>query len=158
MGEKSQPSAAAPPPPGAAHLAAAPEGKDDAGKDQVPCQAEPRPQPPSQPKEYDARWFAQLRAAWIRPWADNDDRQALELYAIACQEVGPQAILEAAQAWVAAADAPRFLQPLSKWLAGRGWEKPPPQKKRTTRHGMNGHYRRPSLGERMLALSEELEA
>jgi hypothetical protein len=30
---------------------------------------------------------------------------------------------------VAAADAPRFLPTLAKWLAGRGWEKPPPQGK-----------------------------
>lgn len=38
------------------------------------------------------------------------------------------AIIAAAKAWVAAADAPRFLPPLAKWLGARGWEKPPPKR------------------------------
>jgi hypothetical protein len=39
------------------------------------------------------------------------------------REVAPVAILAGAKAWVKAADAPRFLQKLSAWLADRGWEK-----------------------------------
>jgi hypothetical protein len=38
---------------------------------------------------------------------------------------------------VAAADAPRFLQPLAKWLDARGWEKEPPSRK-TRGNGRNG--------------------
>ena len=44
-------------------------------------------------------------------------------------DVGPDAILAAAKAWVAAADEPRFIPGLPKWLANRGWEKPPPSKR-----------------------------
>ena len=52
----------------------------------------------------------------------------MKLYLDAIGEAEPEAILTAARAWVAAADAPRFLPPLTKWLAARGWEKDPPKK------------------------------
>jgi hypothetical protein len=68
---------------------------------------------------------------WARPWPDNDGAETARLYAIACQEVGQPTVHNAAEAFVAAVDAPRFLPKLSVWLADRGWEKPPPQKKRT---------------------------
>src|SRR5262245_23472741 len=48
--------------------------------------------------------FQELREIWRRPWADDDaaDRQAFEL---ACQEVAPDDIIEAAKTWVAAFEA-----------------------------------------------------
>jgi hypothetical protein len=81
--------------------------------------------------------FDELREIWRRPWADDDaaDRRAFE---VACREVAPDDIIEAATAWVAAADAPRFLPPLCRWLAARGWEKPPPMKARRS-HGNGRH-------------------
>jgi hypothetical protein len=85
--------------------------------------------------------FAELRAVWVRPWADDveADREAFER---ACQEVAPEDIVEAAITWVAAADAPRFLPPLAKWLTNRGWERDPPQKARKSAprrsHARNG--------------------
>jgi hypothetical protein len=77
--------------------------------------------------------FGELREIWRRPWPD-DDAADLRAFEAACREVTPDEIIEAAAAWVAAADAPRFLPPLSKWLANRGWEKPPPMKARRS-HG-----------------------
>jgi hypothetical protein len=81
--------------------------------------------------------FAELRGIWQRPWADDDaaDQRAFEA---ACREVTPDEVIEAAKTWVAAADAPRFLPPLAKWLNARGWEKPPPKK----RSAANGHAKR----------------
>ena len=69
--------------------------------------------------------FSELRQVWKRPWVDTDDADAMKLYLDAIREAEPEAILTAARAWVAAADAPRFLPPLTKWLAARGWEKIP---------------------------------
>ncbi len=62
-----------------------------------------------------------LRATWARSWADGPaaDRRAW----IAAIRTG-------AEAWVAAADAPRFLPPLARWLAAGYWEKAPPLRKR----------------------------
>ena len=82
-----------------------------------------------------------MRAAWPRPWSDDAaaDRAAFER---ACREVGPEEIITAARAWAAAADAPRYLPSLAKWLNGRGWEKLPPTKRarRTrSRPRSNGH-------------------
>ena len=78
------------------------------------------------------RSFAALRAVWTRPWADDDaaDRRA---FAQACRTASPKDIIDAAAAFVAAADAPRFLPPLARWLANRGWEKPPPTKPKLKR-------------------------
>jgi hypothetical protein len=53
-------------------------------------------------------------------------------------------ILDAARAWVAAADAPRFLPPLNHWLDQDGWNMPPPEKKERRRR--SGKGRRQSNG------------
>lgn len=86
--------------------------------------------------------FENLQAIWQRPWPDNEHagRQAFDA---ARQDVAPADIVEAAKTWVAAVE-PRYLPSLAKWLAGRGWEKPPPQKasrkpKKGRRH--NSHKR-----------------
>jgi len=73
--------------------------------------------------------FAELRKVWVRPWPDHDDREALRSYVMALHDVEPDVILDAARNWVEAADNPRFLPKLSKWLADRAWERDPPQKR-----------------------------
>jgi hypothetical protein len=77
--------------------------------------------------------YLQLRKIWIRPWVDNDGAQAWLEFDRAAREVAPGVILAAAKKWVAAADAPRFLQSLAKWLAGRGWERTPTGRDRPSR-------------------------
>jgi hypothetical protein len=88
--------------------------------------------------------YAELRTLWARPWTDNEgaDRRAFEA---ACKRAEPEEIIEAARAYVAAADAPRFLPVLAKWLAADGWTKAPPKaaaKQHAARgrspHGRNG--------------------
>lgn len=76
--------------------------------------------------------FVELQAVWKRPWPDNElaNRTA---YATACRDTNPDNIVAGAKAWVAAADAPRFLPSLHKWLDGRCWEKVPPQKHSNSR-------------------------
>jgi hypothetical protein len=111
--------------------------------------------PSSLPKE---EGFSELRRVWARPWIDADDANAMKLYFDSVQEVAPDVILEAAKAWVAAADAPRFLPPLSKWLGWRGWEKSPPQKRtQPARAPHQSHQRRgkADLGRMMLAMGED---
>ena len=53
----------------------------------------------------------------------------------------PETILVAAQKWIAAADAPRFLPKLSDWLTTHSWGKPPP-KRGKQHHRANGAGRR----------------
>jgi hypothetical protein len=53
----------------------------------------------------------------------------VQAYAEACRHAEPAEILAGAQAWAAAFHEPRFLPNLAKWLAGRSWAKPPPQKR-----------------------------
>jgi hypothetical protein len=55
--------------------------------------------------------------------------------------------MEAAKVWVVAADAPRFLQPLAKWLNGHGWLKvPPTRRQQRQRRGMSmGDYMREAI-------------
>jgi hypothetical protein len=83
--------------------------------------------------------FRDLRAVWTRGWASDDAPKAVastqQAFVEACREADADTIIEAARAHVAAADAPRFLPPLAKWLAARGWKKPPPTKPK----GGNGH-------------------
>ena len=125
--------------------------------------AEPEPPRPAKPNPNNSGdGFCELRRLWVRPWVDADDDQAAKLYAKARAEVGPTVVLKAAEAWVAAGDAPRFLPTLSKWLAGRGWEKPPPAKKpRTaTKRGKGQRYSgynggKPDMARMMLALVGE---
>jgi hypothetical protein len=84
-----------------------------------------------------------LHAVWQRGWPKDAtakqhaaDRQA---FGDALRHGTAYAIIDGAEAWVKAADAPRFLPLLSDWLAARSWEKPPPKKKV---HAGNGHSRR----------------
>jgi hypothetical protein len=113
--------------------------------------------------------FAELRAVWRRGHLADDTPKAVAIaraaYAKAIGEgAQPEEIVEVAKLWVAAADAPRFLTPLPTWLETRGWLHPPQQQSRTSERARgngayrpsyrNGHHRRPSLAERMLALSE----
>jgi hypothetical protein len=91
--------------------------------------------------------FRELRTLWARPWADDvaADQRAFEM---ACREVAPDEIIAAAGAWVAAADDPRFLPSLAKWLTGRGWEKPPPTKRGRARGNGNAQrngYAKPDM-------------
>ena len=88
------------------------------------------------------QYFRDLQAIWPRPWPDDEnlDKRA---FVKACREADPADIIEAAKAWVAAADAPRFLKSLDEWLSNRGWEKTPPKRNQRT----NGHGK--SMGEMM---------
>lgn len=70
--------------------------------------------------------FLELQKIWVRPWCDDDAGQAWLSFDDVVREVDPRVILSAARKWVEAADAPRFLSSLAKWLTTRGWERPPP--------------------------------
>lgn len=72
--------------------------------------------------------FETLRTVWQRPWCD-DPAEARRAFMVACRDCDPADILDGARDWVAAADAPRFLPPLAKWLSARGWEKPSPMRR-----------------------------
>jgi hypothetical protein len=97
--------------------------------------------------------FRELRAAWTRPWPDNDDAEARRAFAKALDE-GTDAgeIITAAAEWVRCADAPRFLPTLSKWLIARGWERPPPQK-RARAKGRRAGGRSRTRGEESVAIA-----
>jgi hypothetical protein len=74
-----------------------------------------------------------LRDMWRRPWPITPKVLAINRAAFdkACATTDPGTIIDGARPWVAAfADAPRYLPALSGWLADRGWEKPPPQKRK----------------------------
>jgi hypothetical protein len=70
--------------------------------------------------------YLKLRAAWPRPWCDDDGPEAWLIYDVAVREVSPTAILAGAEVWAADAPRPNFLPLLSKWLRTRGWERPSP--------------------------------
>ncbi|MBR0787393.1 helix-turn-helix domain-containing protein [Bradyrhizobium iriomotense] len=78
--------------------------------------------------------FAELLAIWQRPWGD-DDTDACLAFALVCRDAHPDDIIASARAWVAAADDPRFLKPLAKWLTKGLWRKPPPQRRPTRNAG-----------------------
>jgi hypothetical protein len=80
--------------------------------------------------------YAELTAIWQRPWIDDPaaDRRAFDK---ACREITPETIIEAAQR-VARVVEPRYRPSLSKWLAGRGWEKAPPSDAPPQRARRNG--------------------
>jgi hypothetical protein len=59
----------------------------------------------------------------------DDEAEAQRLFNAAVAQVGSDAILTAAHAHVASADEPKFIPKLTKWLRGRGWEKPPRKSK-----------------------------
>jgi hypothetical protein len=112
--------------------------------------------------------FGELRALWRRGWAGDDTPRAVAMaysaFGRACQEAEAGDILDAAKAWVAAADAPRFLPALPQWLAGRGWEQPPPIKRKPApaRRTAGGHRRSNGYGKPakpdMLAVGMKLAA
>lgn len=88
--------------------------------------------------------FGELLTVWsVRPWGE-DDADACLAFTIACREADPNDIVASARRWVAAADDPRFLKPLTKWLAKGLWKKPPPKLRR-------GRRDEPSLGEMLAA-------
>ncbi|MEY9182348.1 helix-turn-helix domain-containing protein [Bradyrhizobium sp. USDA 313] len=78
--------------------------------------------------------FGELWSLWssTRSWPDSylEKFRARRAFTIACREADPGAIIAAAGAWVGAVDA-RYLSTLSKWLLGRGWQKPPPTRRRS---------------------------
>jgi hypothetical protein len=88
--------------------------------------------------------FEDLRAAWPRPWADDEaaDRRAFEQ---ARRHASVEDIIAGAAPWAAAMEA-RYLPVLAKWLAARGWQKPPPKKPKAKPRG-NGKV---DLGKMML--------
>ena len=90
--------------------------------------------------------FDVLAAIWQRPWPD-DERESRKAFVEACREADPEKIIEGARAWVAAADDPRYLKPLPKWLAARLWEKAPPTKRQK-------HNKHRSLGDAMREAGE----
>jgi helix-turn-helix protein len=79
--------------------------------------------------------FLELRQLWRRPWADDDDAEAMAAFTAATRSgVRAETILDAAKAWVEGVDGPRYLPGLSQWLAKRGWEKSPPGRDRSQRN------------------------
>jgi hypothetical protein len=126
-----------PPGVGGAADAARPPGKSPA----------PAPLPTAAPdsRQQQEAAFRELRALWRRGWPGDDTPKAIAIvrsaFRSACALAEPAEIIEAAKTWIAAADAPRFLQPLPQWLAARGWETPPPQRARSSpprRHQRGG--------------------
>ncbi len=101
-------------------------------------------EPPSEARDLACR---ELLESWQRGWAADETAKALAVarnaFATACELAEPAAILAAAKAWIAAADAPRYLPPLPQWLAARGWQKPPPAKRRGRGRGGGRRDRRP---------------
>jgi hypothetical protein len=113
-------------------------------------------------RESSEHWH-ELRSLWARGWAGDDSPKAQAIaraaFDKACQEVAPEDLIAAAKAWIAAADAPRFLPPLVTWLTARGWETPPPIRPR--RGGNGAHHqssRKPDLAEIALGYAREYAA
>jgi Helix-turn-helix domain len=112
--------------------------------------------------------FRDLLALWRRGHACDDTPKAIAMarqaYERACKDAEPDEIIEGARAWIAAADAPRYLPALPRWLAARGWEKPPPTKASRAYGGAprgNGarqYGRKPSLAAIGMRLAAEYAA
>ena len=84
------------------------------------------------------RAWRDLRAIWNRGWAGDNAPRALAVarcaFEDACERAAPEVIVEAAKAWRAAADAPRYLPKLAEWLNADGWRTaPPPKRARSSR-------------------------
>jgi len=120
--------------PDGADLTAAPVEKNDAAKEKIIVPA----------RNIDR--FADLREIWNREYWQEDRLRDRRAFITACRKAEPDIIIEAAKLRVAAADAPRYLPPLWKWLDDDGWLKTPPQRRQRT----NGH-RRPNIQERFRA-------
>jgi hypothetical protein len=93
--------------------------------------------------------FCGLRGCERRGPTTDNDPAAIRAEQLALDDalqggVAFDAIETAAKAFAAAYDPEnngrRFLQPLSKWLSARGWEQPPPNRKK--RGNGNGHWPR----------------
>jgi hypothetical protein len=95
------------------------------------------------------RAWRELRALWQRGWASDDAPAAVAIgrqaFAQACRKAEPAAILDGARKWSAAADAPRFLPALWKWLDAEGWAKPAPVRAKTTSSANRGSRHRDTL-------------
>jgi hypothetical protein len=98
--------------------------------------------------------FVELAAIYQRPWADDPREELRAWEAALAAGADPGAIIAGAKAWVAAADAPRFLLPLTKWLAAESWMKPPPEKRAQRKSG--GKPQRMTAARAMLEFSREL--
>jgi hypothetical protein len=87
-----------------------------------------RVEKPKQPQDYE-----RLAQIWARPWPD-DPVAGARAFTQACERgADPDAIIAGARAWATAADAPRYLPPLERWLDQGCWAKEPP--KRRQRNG-----------------------
>jgi hypothetical protein len=77
--------------------------------------------------------FEDIRAAWPRPWVDDDaaDRSAFEE---ARRHASVEDIITGAAPWAAAME-PRYLPSQAKWLGAKGWQKPPPEKPKQKSRG-----------------------
>jgi hypothetical protein len=95
--------------------------------------------------------FAELRAIWaVRPWLDDPEAERRAWDRAIARDADPNEILDAGRATVAAADAPRFLPPLARWLDREGYRKPPPAK-RARGPGRNA-FRKPDACKTVLGL------
>jgi hypothetical protein len=117
--------------------------------------------------EKERSWRA-LQEIWNRGWpadsAPATQRRARAAFDEALASTAPAEIIEAAKAWVGAADAPRFLPRLDAWLDSGGWRLTPPKKprafygsksgRRRSRGGAGGNGRR-SAGEAMAELARQ---
>jgi len=131
-----------------------PPALDSAG----PPRQEDSPTESSRSLAREDRWgdekFAELRALWNRGHASDDTEEAVGLarraFARACEHGDVDDIIAGAKTWVAAfeaGDGVRFLPQLPVWLSTRGWEKPPPKKRRASGNGKarsNG-YAKPDM-------------
>jgi hypothetical protein len=79
--------------------------------------------------------FRALEAIWAECPHVDDLSESQRLYAAAITETEPGIILAAAKACIVSADEPRFIPRLSKWLRGRGWEKPPRKRPKQQTNG-----------------------
>jgi hypothetical protein len=91
--------------------------------------------------------FASLRAIWQRGHLKDDKPKEiafqLDAYKRARRIASHAEIMAGAERAIAAADAPRFLDPLADWLDAKSWTKPPKQKRQrgngNGRQRSNGH-------------------
>jgi hypothetical protein len=86
-----------------------------------------------------------LRALWNRGHASDNTEEAVGLarrtFAQACEHGDPDDIIAGAKKWCTAfeaSDGLRYLPQLPVWLSTRGWEKPPPKRRRAA----NSHAQR----------------
>jgi hypothetical protein len=138
-----------------AEEAAAKESKKSSFSTAAPSPGPESPTERSPSVEREER-FRDLRAQWKRPWPDDveADRRA---FMRTCQEVAPEDIVARAMVWAAEVE-PRFLPPLAKWLANRGWEKPPPTKAKRAANGAHRPGRKANLADIAADLARQYEA